>query len=437
MVGYVWSSPGPGRTPLHRFFTYQDNQHHLTTADPTVYADFQRLAASGGIVYEGVLGYGDLAFGHQPAPVPVQIRCLQRIPAHSQPKGHQWRLFRHPELQARAHYPWAPTTWYQSAYQFDGYISKVPADGMVPLYAAYNGNAMGNQPLGDYLTATEEYDITMPWVMGAEMIATANVPGVGTSQAAIDGQIYNMLHWSAPEAGARVKVSSYPSLPGGTPTLWRQGDNRIHFPNWAPLQGIVLDALTPNATYTITIEIEYPATAQHAAYVAKSIVKVTVPSSSAISLKQTTPPYTETVQTRVWAGTPFNLSNRAVTNREYDRWGNLTGVDDPRMQAGQTLFKTSFTYNSSNQLTSQTQLASYEGPTEYATTRIYYDALGRQVGVRDGMRDRDSLLNKRMGTSTPRCAIWPATWCRSARPTAGASTSATTPSATRSAPPSA
>ncbi|MFT2612685.1 hypothetical protein, partial [Escherichia coli] len=67
-------------------------------------------------------------------------------------------------------YPWAPTTWYQSAYQFDGYISKVPADGMVPLYAAYNGNAMGNQPLGDYLTATEEYDITMPWVMGAEMI---------------------------------------------------------------------------------------------------------------------------------------------------------------------------------------------------------------------------------------------------------------------------
>ncbi|WP_289241151.1 LysM peptidoglycan-binding domain-containing protein [Delftia sp.] len=399
VVGYVWSSPGPGRTPLHRFlFTYQDNQHHLTTADPTVYADFQRLAASGGIVYEGVLGYVETS----------PSATNQRLYQYKYGASSVYRLTANPRdinggsfvtlnSKPAPNYPWAPTTWYQSAYQFDGYISKVPADGMVPLYAAYNGNAMGNQPLGDYLTATEEYDITMPWVMGAEMIATANVPGVGTSQAAIDGQIYNMLHWSAPEAGARVKVSSYPSLPGGTPTLWRQGDNRIHFPNWAPLQGIVLDALTPNATYTITIEIEYPATAQHAAYVAKSIVKVTVPSSSAISLKQTTPPYTETVQTRVWAGTPFNLSNRAVTNREYDRWGNLTGVDDPRMQAGQTLFKTSFTYNSSNQLTSQTQLASYEGPTEYATTRIYYDALGRQVGVRDGMRDRDSLLNKKDG----------------------------------------
>ncbi|MFG0787541.1 Ig-like domain repeat protein [Delftia tsuruhatensis] len=399
VVGYVWSSPGPGRTPLHRFlFTYQDNQHHLTTADPTVYADFQRLAASGGIVYEGVLGYVETS----------PSATNQRLYQYKYGASSVYRLTANPRdinggsfvtlnSKPAPNYPWAPTTWYQSAYQFDGYISKVPADGMVPLYAAYNGNAMGNQPLGDYLTATEEYDITMPWVMGAEMIATANVPGVGTSQAAIDGQIYNMLHWSAPEAGARVKVSSYPSLPGGTPTLWRQGDNRIHFPNWAPLQGIVLDALTPNATYTITIEIEYPATAQHAAYVAKSIVKVTVPSSSAISLKETTPPYTETVQTRVWAGTPFNLSNRAVTNREYDRWGNLTGVDDPRVQAGQTLFKTSFTYNASNQLTSQTQLASYEGPTEYTTTRIYYDALGRQVGVRDGMRDRDSLLNKKDG----------------------------------------
>jgi len=399
VVGYVWSSPGPGRTPLHRFlFTYQDNQHHLTTADPTVYADFQRLAASGGIVYEGVLGYVETS----------PSATNQRLYQYKYGASSVYRLTANPRdinggsfvtlnSKPAPNYPWAPTTWYQSAYQFDGYISKVPADGMVPLYAAYNGNAMGNQPLGDYLTATEEYDITMPWVLGAEMIATANVPGVGTSQAAIDGQIYNMLHWSAPEAGARVKVSSYPSLPGGTPTLWRQGDNRIHFPNWAPLQGIVLDALTPNATYTITIEIEYPATAQHAAYVAKSIVKVTVPSSSAISLKETTPPYTETVQTRVWAGTPFNLSNRAVTNREYDRWGNLTGVDDPRVQAGQTLFKTSFTYNASNQLTSQTQLASYEGPTEYTTTRIYYDALGRQVGVRDGMRDRDSLLKIKDG----------------------------------------
>ncbi|WP_062794176.1 LysM peptidoglycan-binding domain-containing protein [Delftia acidovorans] len=386
VVGYVWSSPAPGRVPLHRFlFTYQNNQHHLTSADPTVFSEFKALEAAGAVIYDGIVGYVETS----------PSATNQRLYQYKYGASTVFRLTANPQdvnggsfvtlnSKPAANYPWSPTTWYQSAYQFDGYISKVPADDMVPLYAAYNRNAMGNQPLGDYLTTTQEYDITNPWVLSAEMIATANVAGVGTSQAAIDGQIYNMLHWSAPEVGARVKVSSYPSLPGGTPTLWRQGDNRIHFPNWAPLQGIVLDALTPNTEYRITIEIEYPATAQHAAYVAKSIVKVTVPSSSAISLQETTPPYTETVQTRVWAGTPFNLSNRAVTNREYDRWGNLTGVDDPRVQAGQTLFKTSFTYNASNQLTSQTQLASYEGPTEYTTTRIYYDALGRQVGVRDG-----------------------------------------------------
>jgi hypothetical protein len=84
-------------------------------------------------------------------------------------------------------------------------------------------------------------------------------------------------------------------------------------------------------------------------------------------------------------------------------------VDDPRVQAGQTLFKTSFTYNASNQLISQTQLSSFDGPADYATTRIYYDALGRQVGVRDAN-----------GNLNARSAIWPATWCRSARPTAGA-----------------
>ncbi|MCW0038428.1 hypothetical protein OIO03_23315, partial [Acinetobacter baumannii] len=153
------------------------------------------------------------------------------------------------------------------------------------------------------------------------------------------------------------KVSAVPGLPGGTPTIWSQGDGRAQFQGGAALQGIVLDALNPNTTYRITVEIQYPATAQRAAYIARSEVTITVPgsgASSAVVQRDTTQAYTP--QIRAKAGTPFNLSNRAVTNREYDRWGNLTLVDDTRVQAGQTLFKTSFSYNASTQLISQTLL---------------------------------------------------------------------------------
>jgi YD repeat-containing protein len=401
VVGYIWSSPGAGRTPLYRFyFPYQNNDHHITTADPKVIAEFQALMASGAVTSDGIVGY----VGTSPMANSSRLyqyiyggKSVFRVTARPQDVGTYTSLTSKPA----AGFQWSPTTWYQNAYQFDGYISNTPADGMVPLYAVYDGNSFGNQDIGDYLTSSLEHEITSYYLLDTDSAATAQVPGVGTSQASIDGQTYNMLHWNTPEAGARVKVRSSPPLPGGTPAIWRQGDGRSQFQGGAALQGIVLDALAPNTRYTITVEIEYPGTTWgRGAYIARSDITITVPSSgasSAISLRDTTPPYTESVQTRVWAGTPFNLSNRAVTSREYDRWGNLTQVDDPRVQAGQTLFKTSFTYNASNQLISQTQLASYEGPTEYTTTRIYYDALGRQVGVRDGMRDRDSLLNKKDG----------------------------------------
>ncbi|WP_198406337.1 LysM peptidoglycan-binding domain-containing protein [Delftia acidovorans] len=400
VVGYIWSSPGAGRTPLHRFyFPYEGNDHHITTADPKVIAEFQALMPSGAVTSDGIVGYvgsSPIVNGSRLYQYIYGGKAAFRITARPQDVGSYTSLTSKPA----AGFQWSPNTWYQNAYQFDGYISNVPADGMVPLYAVYDGNSFGNLDIGDYLTSSLEHEVTSYYLLNTDSAATVQVPGVGTGQANIDGQTYNMLQWSTPDSNARVQVRSSPPLPGGTPAIWRQGDGRAQFQNGAALQGIVLDALTPNTRYTITIEVQYPATWARGAYIARSDVTITVPSSgasSAISLRETTPPYTETVQTRVWAGTPFNLSNRAVTNREYDRWGNLTGVEDPRVQAGQTLFKTSFTYNASNQLTSQTQLASYEGPTEYTTTRIYYDALGRQVGVRDGMRDRDSLLKIKDG----------------------------------------
>lgn len=384
VVGYVWSTPGPGRTPLYRFyFPYQGNDHHLTTADPSVIAAFQGMISSGAVTSDGILGYVETtatANNSRLYQYTYGGQSVYRLTARSQDIGSYVTLSTKPA----AGFQWSPTTWYQNAYQFDGYISKVPLEGTTPLYAVYDGNSVGNQSQGDYLTSTQEHEITSYYLLDTRMAATANVAGVGNSQANIDGQTYNMLHWSTPEAGARVKVSAVPGMPGGTPTIWSQGDGRAQFQGGAALQGIVLDALNPNTTYRITVEIQYPATAQRAAYIARSEVTITVPgsgASSAVVQRDTTQAYTP--QIRAKAGTPFNLSNRAVTNREYDRWGNLTLVDDPRVQAGQTLFKTSFTYNASNQLISQTQLSSFDGPADYATTRIYYDALGRQVGVRD------------------------------------------------------
>jgi YD repeat-containing protein len=398
VVGYVWSTPGPGRTPLYRFyFPYQGNDHHLTTADPSVIAAFQGMISSGAVTSDGILGYVETtatANNSRLYQYTYGGQSVYRLTARSQDIGSYVTLSTKPA----AGFQWSPTTWYQNAYQFDGYISKVPLEGTTPLYAVYDGNSVGNQSQGDYLTSTQEHEITSYYLLDTRMAATANVAGVGNSQANIDGQTYNMLHWSTPEAGARVKISAIPAMPGSTPAIWSQGDGRAQFQGGAALQGIVLDALNPNTTYRITVEVQYPATAQRAAYIARSEVTITVPGSGgslAVVQRDTTQAYTP--QIRAKAGTPFNLSNRAVTNREYDRWGNLTLVDDPRVQAGQTLFKTSFTYNASNQITSQTQLASYEGPTEYTTTRIYYDALGRQVGVRDGMRNRDSLLIEKDG----------------------------------------
>jgi len=385
IVGYVWSSPAPGRTPLYRFyFPYQGNDHHLTTADPKVIAEMQAMMPSGAVTFDGVIGYVETS----------ATANNRRLYQYKYGASNVFRLTANPQdigsfttLSARPadNFKWSPTTWYQSAYQFDGYISNVPVEGTIPLYAVYDGNSFGDQPLGDYLTSTIENEIVSPWMLSARMAATANVPGVSTGQANIDGQTYNMLHWTTPESGARVRVSSYPSLPGGSPTLWRQGDGRAQFKGSAALQGIVLDVLNPNTTYTITIEVEYPATSQRKAYIARSEVTITVPTSGAGAAavqRDTTPAYMP--QIRITAGAPTNLNNRAITNREYDRWGNLTMVDDPRAQVGNPLYKTTFSYNANNQVLSQTQLSSFDGSADYATTRIYYDALGRQVGVRDG-----------------------------------------------------
>ncbi len=79
-----------------------------------------------------------------------------------------------------------------------------------------------------------------------------------------------------------------------------------------------------------------------------------------------------------WVGTQFETPS---VYRTYDRWGNVVSQSDIRNPAWITLFS----YNANNQLVSQTQPDGSGGISgDSPVTQIYYDALGRQVAVRDG-----------------------------------------------------
>lgn len=76
-----------------------------------------------------------------------------------------------------------------------------------------------------------------------------------------------------------------------------------------------------------------------------------------------------------------SVNLQARVEREYDRWGNLTLVSDPRNKAWVTTFK----YNAANQMVEQTQPGAMGSlaPADVAITRIHYDLLGRQIAVTD------------------------------------------------------
>ncbi|MDQ0014937.1 YD repeat-containing protein, partial [Variovorax boronicumulans] len=80
---------------------------------------------------------------------------------------------------------------------------------------------------------------------------------------------------------------------------------------------------------------------------------------------------------------------RPVVTQNTDRWGNVVSITDPRSSA----WKTTYRYNANNQLVQQVQTdsdgnagADANGNVVNANapvTQIYFDALGRQVAVRD------------------------------------------------------
>ncbi|MFV0675564.1 Ig-like domain repeat protein [Variovorax sp. tm] len=80
---------------------------------------------------------------------------------------------------------------------------------------------------------------------------------------------------------------------------------------------------------------------------------------------------------------------RPIVNQNVDRWGNVVSITDPRS----TAWKTTYSYNANNQLIRQVQTdadgnlgVDANGNVNNANapvTQIYYDAMGRQVAVRD------------------------------------------------------
>ena len=71
---------------------------------------------------------------------------------------------------------------------------------------------------------------------------------------------------------------------------------------------------------------------------------------------------------------------RPIVTMKHDRWGNLIEQTDPRNK----LWKTAFTYNADNEVTSESQPDS-TGKAGGPTVRTFYDAQGREIGIADAL----------------------------------------------------
>jgi YD repeat-containing protein len=213
--------------------------------------------------------------------------------------------------------------------------------------------------------------------------------------ATIDGAQLSVLQWPAPEAGSRVTVTASPPMLnyGSTPTVFSQGDSHNTQLTQGAGQCVVLQFLQPGASHTLSIVIEHPGGPGFDAYQTRTDITVTAPAAGfGDPVRQDTTGNTPYVpQTRVFLGAGNSTAtDRPEVTRTVDRWGNVTQIDNPRGLAYNTPLHTAYAYNANNQLIRQTQQLDEDADgvppgqsLRTATTDIYYDALGRQVGVRD------------------------------------------------------
>lgn len=111
----------------------------------------------------------------------------------------------------------------------------------------------------------------------------------------------------------------------------------------------------------------------------RTSVGTTLPGSTAVSLF----PGEQRMVQGVTESAPVLRETQPVVQMTLDRWGNAVSVTDPRYKA----WKTAYTYNANNQVTSVTQPdADGNLGNTASVTEFRYDALGRQKAVIDANR---------------------------------------------------
>ena len=285
--------------------------------------------------------------------------------------------------------------WYATLFQDLGYLPTVPQAGTQALYHVFNSTATGNLSLGDNFFSTSADEIS--GLLGTPNISSGAVPGVALGKATIDGTLLSVLQWPAPEAGSRVTVTASPPLLyyGSTPTVFSPGDAHNTQLTQGAGQCVVLQFLQPGASHSLSIVIEHPAGKGYGAYQTRTDITVSAPATGVGDpvRHDTTADFRYVPQTRVFRGAGnTTVTDRPEVSRTVDRWGNVTQIDNPRGLGYNPALHTSYAYNANNQLIRQTQqldeaadgadVANGAGRFE-ATTKLYYDALGRQVGIQD------------------------------------------------------
>ncbi len=198
-----------------------------------------------------------------------------------------------------------------------------------------------------------------------------------------EGRPVNATTWGTPWdvtiSNGRSSVSLQGKAPGtyefritytnasGVTTALGYGTVTVHEPTaaYTPPPTLTLTTVPYTAGYTI------PGTpAQYAS------TQTTVNGSPALSHTGSNPAYTLTQAPALNGKTTWL---RPEIRQTVDRWGNVLKTNDPRNVAWETTYR----WNADNQLVYQQRPSTTGNAADAPTTQIYYDALGRQVAVRD------------------------------------------------------
>lgn len=181
---------------------------------------------------------------------------------------------------------------------------------------------------------------------------------------------------------ATATLSIYPPSPGYWSTYWQVTWSYVPVgtdEGGYPIYGLVptmtpvtywVNGATPSPTLTVTTPPYVPgymasgSPAQYAALVDAAPASVAISGSDGSTMAQST------------ASAEAAHDLRPLIQQTSDRWGNVLETTDPRS----TSWKTTYSYNASDQLVRETHAGGSAGT---ATTDYFYDKLGRQVASRD------------------------------------------------------